>query len=515
MAVNPLKNKPSAKLSRRDVLKSLATLPVLGYFANRFYVNMPNLENVSSNSFSLGISGDINHLPASNYTSKGDKIRVGVVGNGYRGPQVFWALGFAAEQSAKKHMANGTPDSALENFFAQDDLNIEITGVCDTYSGRAEEAAAIVATPYRSGNAAQAKRPKIYATYRDMLADNNIDAIVIMVPDHWHEKMAVDAARAGKHIYLEKPMCQTAEEAKRLRDVIRETGVIFQVGHQNRQQASYIKAKEIVDKGVLGPVSAVETFTNRNTDHGAWIREIPAGANRSNVNWDEFLGDKPKCDFDPDKYFNWQKWFEYGTGPAGNQFTHEFDCVNQVLELGIPKQVVATGGKYYFKDPRNIPDVFNAVFNYPDKGLTLTYDCTLQNSKLRDKTFLGKEASMEVNVGVAVYPDSSSKKYKPYKLPSDLPMFTYHPKATAVDAVTSATAKYYHDRGFGYTYVDGKKMDCTYLHLKEWFYCIRNGKQPSCNVDRGFEETVTFSMANRAYLEKRVVEWDSVKEEII
>jgi predicted dehydrogenase len=412
-------------------------------------------------------------------------------------------------------MNDGLPNANLQNFLRQDDLNVEITGVCDTYSVRAAEAAAIASTTVRAGGANQQKNPKIYATYREMLDDDQLDAMVILTPDHWHARMAIDAAGAGKHVYLEKPMCQTAEEAKLLREVVRQTGVVLQVGHQNRQQASYIKAKEIIDKGVLGEVSAVETYTNRNNDHGAWIRGIPQQATEANVNWEEFLGDKALRPLDLDRYFNWQKWFEYGTGPAGNQFTHEFDCVNQVMDLGIPKRVSAVGGNFYFKDPRDIPDVLNCTFEYPDRNLLLTYDCTLKSSKLRDKTFLGTDASMEVNVGTAVYPDRQSDRYKAYKMEDGNPMFAYHPKTDVADAITSATAKYYHDRGFGYTYHDGQRVDATYLHMKEWLYCIRNNQLPSCHVERGFEETVTFYMANKAYLEKRIVEWDAEKEVII
>jgi predicted dehydrogenase len=503
-------------ISRRDTIKALATIPVLGYFANRFYAKYENeWRTMGSVHPDLGITDTSIQIPAAGYSAEGKKICIGLVGNGFRGPQLLRAFGFAGQKWAEDKTDNGIPNSTVQGFLAQDDLKVEITGVCDTFSPRAEEAAEIISSPVRSGGAGQSGRPKIYSTYREMLADENLDAVIINTPDHWHAKMAIDAARAGKHVYLEKPMCQTAEEAKALRNVIRETGVILQVGHQNRQQASYIMAKNIVDKGVLGPISLVETYTNRNNDHGAWIRGIPENANASNINWKEFLGDKSWREMDLDRYFNWQKWFEYGTGPAGNQFTHEFDCVNQVLELGIPERVIATGGNYYFKDSRDIPDIFNVVFEYPGKGLALTYDCTLRNSRIRDKTFLGQDASMEVNVGVSVFPDSESLKYSKLNLGSDTPMFTYHPKSDVVDAVTSATAKYYHDRGFGYTYHNGKKIDSTYLHVKEWLFCIRNGKQPSCNVDRGFEETTTFYMSNVAYLEKRVVEWDAENEKII
>ena len=492
-------------------------VPFLGYFANRFFVNYESaIKKPEVNWSKFGIAqNNSNIIPSVNYPVKGQKIRLGIIGYGGRGPTILKALGYVSEDWAKTNTQNGTPNSIFKGFLEQGDLNIEITGVCDTFSTRAETVANIVASPIRSGHVKQAAKPKIYPTYRDMLKDDKVDAIVVLTPDHWHAKMAIDAARAGKHVYLEKPMCQTAEEARQLRDVVKETGIVLQVGHQNRQQASFIKGREMVRNNVLGPVSLIETFTNRNTKGGAWIRNIPKDANESNVNWKEFLGDKPWTEFDLDKYFNWQKWFEYGTGPAGNQFTHEFDGVNQMMELGIPKTVVATGGNFFFKDPRDIPDVFNVIFQYPHKGLSLTYDCTLQNSNKRNTTIMGKDATLEASVGLAVYPDGNSKKFKKFnKNPMD-PIFSYNPKHGGVDGLTGATTRAYLESGFGYTYSNGQQIDCTYLHFKEWLYCVRNGKKPSCTVDRGFEETVTFYMANLAYLEKRVVEWDAKNEKII
>lgn len=505
------------KFSRRDALKGLAGLPFLAYFANRFYVSQKERALLPKVDWSeYGISEyDPDILQTANNTVSGKRLKIGVVGYGGRGAAIFRALGYASDDWAKKFMDKGKPVSLLKNFLDQDDLNVEITGVCDTYAGRAIDAAQTATAQYRSGGAAPGKKPIIYPTYKEMLSDNQLDAIVILTPDHLHARMAMDAANAGKHVYLEKPMCQTAEEARALREVIKRTGVVLQVGHQNRQQASYKKAKELISNKVLGPVSLIETFTNRNTDNGAWIRGIPEDANESNVNWKEFLGEKPWREFDADMYFNWQKWFEFGTGPAGNQFTHEFDGVNQVMELGIPRTVVATGGNYYFRDPRNIPDVFNVVFNYPHRGLSLTYDCTLRNSNVRPMTFMAEEGTMKVGVTLSVYPDSRSDKFQEFSEHTSEPIFAYNPKRASVDAVTSATSRSYFESGFGYTYNNGERIDCTYLHVKEWLNSIRNGSMPSCNIDRGFEETLTFYMANLAYLEKRVVEWDAENEKII
>jgi predicted dehydrogenase len=505
------------QISRRDTLKGLIGIPILAYFANRFYADYKRtVKKPGVNWKEFGIRQDnADIIPAANYPVEGKKIRLGIVGAGGRGPQILKALGYVSEAWAEKNTVDGSPNTIFTNFLKQEDLNIEITGVCDTFSLRAEAAADIVASPIRSGSSPQAPLPRIYRTYREMLQDDKLDAIIVLTPDHWHAKMAMDAARAGKDVYLEKPMCQTVEEAKDLREVVRETGIILQVGHQNRQQASFIKGREMVRNHVLGPVSLIETFTNRNTDGGAWIRGIHPKANASNVNWEEFLGDKSKRELDLDRYFNWQKWFEYGTGPAGNQFTHEFDGVNQMMELGIPKSVFATGGNYYFKDPRDIPDVFNAIFHYPQKGLSLTYDCTLRNSNKRHTTIMGQDATLEASVGLAVYPDGNSSAFKEFTDKPKDPIFAYNPRHGGVDGVTSATTRAYLESGFGYTYHDGQQIDCSYLHLKEWLYCIRNGKQPSCNIDRGFEETATFYMANQAYLENRLVEWDAEHEKII
>ena len=134
---------------------------------------------------------------------------------------------------------------------------------------------------------------------------------------------------------------------------------------------------------------------------------------------------------------------------------------------------------------------------------------------MRPMTFMAQEGTMEVGVSLSVFPDSRSNKYKEFKENSDEPIFTYNPKSKAVDAITSATARSYFESGFGYTYAKGERIDCTYLHIKEWLNGIRTGVQPSCSVDRGFEETVTFYMSNLAYLEKRVVEWDAENEKIV
>ncbi|MGK7397328.1 MAG: Gfo/Idh/MocA family protein, partial [Candidatus Cyclobacteriaceae bacterium M3_2C_046] len=425
--------KNDGNFSRRDILKGMATIPVLGALGGTawgYHASHPAKPKTSHPPIPDLKQSALNQLTKS--VAPGSKIRIGLIGNGNRGMQLLRALGYADNEWVDKNTENGRYNRNVQLFLEQADLNLEIAAICDTFQIYAERGANVIVNGL---NKAQTSlQPKIYTRYQDMLADDLIDAVVIATPDHWHARMIIDAARAGKHVYCEKPMTRTVTEAFEVLDAVRKSGIIFQLGHQNRQQASYIKAREVVENDLLGPVSLVETYTNRNNDHGAWIRGIHPEANSGNIDWEGFLGDAPAESFDLDRYFNWQKWFEYSGGPAGNQFTHEYDCINQVLGLGIPTSVTALGGNYYFKDPRNIPDVFNAIFNYEDRGLTLTYDCSLKSSYKRDKLILGQDAAMVLSINLGVFPDRQSPKYQEYNIDPDVPLFSYNPQQDEVDA---------------------------------------------------------------------------------
>ena len=159
-------------------------------------------------------------------------------------------------------------------------------------------------------------------------------------------------------------MTRTDEELYRVVDAVKKSGVVFQLGHQNSKNETFKRAKEIVEKNILGKITLVETTTNRNTSHGAWVRHIDANGNLKpgtpeTLDWDQWLGASPKVPFDIDRYYNWTKWWDYATGLSGQLFSHEYDSVNQILELGIPRYCMASGGIYFHKDNREIPDIFH------------------------------------------------------------------------------------------------------------------------------------------------------------
>jgi predicted dehydrogenase len=509
------------EFERRDFLKGLASLPFLGYFASSFKNNI-FLEQANKLANSLKdlkidrlIAPEAKLLPPTGNTN--NVIRFGLVGNGWRGDQILETIGFVSKEKIKANIVAGKHTKWLKNFLEMENLFIEFAGVCDTFKIHEQRGYNISTNDLRPGGGWGLTKPaKIFPTYREMIASDEIDAIIICTPDHTHAQIAIDAAKAGKHVYLEKPMTHSIEEAVELRNTVKSSGIVFQLGHENRQQMSFRIAQELIEKDVLGTISMVQTFTNRNGLYGAWIRkrEFDDQGNIGNINWKEFLGNAPWVEFDPKRYFNWHRYSEYGTGCIGNDFSHQYDAVNQVLNIGIPEEVVALGGQYYYKDHGDMPDVMNVIFSYPEKGLTLTYDASLKNGIYRENYLLGSEASMYFDLGIKIFKDDYSARYKDNRMASSEPIYLYN-GGCDVDAVSSATASAYIKGGYGDTYFDGKLVDASFLHIKEWIDAIRGHGKTSCDIDAGFEEAVTFNLGNLAYLHKKPVKWDKVNEKAI
>jgi hypothetical protein len=199
--------------------------------------------------------------------------------------------------------------------------------------------------------------------------------------------------------------------------------------------------------------------------------------------------------------------------------------------MGIPKYVTASGGIYTHRDGRNVPDVMQVNMDFPEfstgssqeegkeKGMTLVYSATLGNQFDRGTTLMGHDGSMELGNVLTIYADPRSTKYKDLiaekRIDPAVPIYQYDPSADGVDAVTSATAKYFANKGLLWTYRDGKRVDSTFLHIREWLSCIRLGGNPSCGIQEGFEEAITAHMAGLSYKLGRKIEWDAATEQII
>jgi len=525
------KNNSEKSLTRRDILKGIATTPILGVFAYDFYKQktLDKLKNKAVN-FNLGIS-DENLKTQETTKSNGELVRIGVIGTGGRGTALLKALGFVDKKwydELYKKAKNGDKGAKqkLETYHNQEVLNVNVVGICDVFDLRAEKAMSIASKGMQpSGDATNFQGVKRYLRYQELLANPEIDAVIIATPDFHHAHMTIDAVNAGKHVYCEKAMTLNEAELHKVYATIKKSNIVFQLGHQNSKNESFKKAKEIIDNNILGKITMIEATTNRNSRQGAWIRHFDGSGNlkpgsEKTIDWQQWLGNTPKVPFSLERYYGWARFFAYDTGLAGQLFSHEIDAINQMIGFGIPKSVTSSGGIYFHKDePRDMPDTFQSVLEFPDREFTVLYSAMLASSRSRGRVFMGHDAYMEVGGRLKVYADKESTQYKSQLkngiITTNEPMYVYPKKKINVDGITSATEKYYAERGLINTSVGGKNIDITHLHIKDWVDVIRNGGTTGCNIEKAFQDTVSVLMVHKSYVEQRRVEWDPIKRKII
>jgi predicted dehydrogenase len=273
--------------------------------------------------------------------------------------------------------------------------DVKLVAVCDTFQGYIARAKDRVQTVW--GNT-----PATYVDYHQLLADRSIDAVYIMTPEHLHHDMAIAALRAGKHVYVEKPLAHTIEEGW---DILREwkkSGKVCQVGTQNRSSSLYKMAREWVKKGMIGDCHYVRAFWYRNSaeNNPAWRYVIPADATPQNTDWAKFLGTAPKRPWDEHRYFQWRLYWDYSGGISTDLLVHQTDIVNFMLDKTVPSTCMASGAIYRWTDPkddRDTPDTFSAVYEYTPSKFHLNYSCYFGNVHYGyGEQLCGNEGTIEV-----------------------------------------------------------------------------------------------------------------------
>jgi predicted dehydrogenase len=214
-----------------------------------------------------------------------DRVRFGIVGVGMQG--------------------SGLLASAIQL------PGVECVAACDLYDGRHTLAREI----------AGSKLPTT-RRYQELLDDKEIDCLIVAVPDHWHRRLVVEAARAGKDVYCEKPMSHSAADGMAMVAAAKETGRIVQVGSQRVSSVICTKAKELIAKGVIGDLTLVEGSLGRNDPTGAWQYPPPPDLSPQTLDWDTWQNDVPRRPFDAKVFARWRCWKEYGTGVAGDLLVH-------------------------------------------------------------------------------------------------------------------------------------------------------------------------------------------------
>ena len=244
--------------------------------------------------------------------------------------------------------------------------------------------------------------PKTTKDYKEILADPSIDAVLIATPEHLHHEMAIAALKAGKHIYIEKPLAHTIEEGEEIVKVANASGKVVQVGTQNRSNSLYHLAKEMIAQGMIGDIHYVRAFWYRNSppNDPAWRYAIPADASPKNTDWDRFLGTAPQAGVrQAAGFYQWRLYWDYSGGISTDLLVHQTDITNFVCGKTVPLSCMASGGIYRWtdaEDDREVPDTLSAVYEYPDK-FHINYSCYFGNDHYGyGEQFMGNEGTIEV-----------------------------------------------------------------------------------------------------------------------
>ena len=412
--------------------------------------------------------------------SPNDKIRIATIGMGIQG--------------------HYDTKSALLN------PGIELVGAADLYTGRLDRAKADFGKD-------------LFTTrdYRDLLNRKDIDAVLIVTPDHWHDKITIDALNAGKHVYCEKPMVQDISEGKPVIDVWKKSGKTMQVGSQRISGSMFQEAKRLIAAGEVGQVNYIESNNDRFSAIGAWNYSIPTDASPATVDWDTFLKDTHKMDFDANRFFRWRNYKDYGTGVAGDLFVHLITGVHYVMDSKGPERIYASGGLRYWKEGRDVPDVMVAILDYPKEGNQDPYQMVLRVNfanagKINNNTrIIGSEGQIDLGYNSLTLSKKTLPKAPGYGGYDSY--FTFNDKEQA-DFKKQYEAKY--------SEVDkiGKPLEETTFkspegenehvnHFGNFFENVRKGSQDTIEDPIfAFRAAAPVLACNKSYFENKAIDWD-------
>lgn len=342
---------------------------------------------------------------------------------------------------------------------------VQAVAVCDIYGEMIDRAQQI------------APGAQAFTDHRKLLELREVDIVLIATPDHWHAQNTIDALNAGKDVYVEKPLTLKIEEGPEIVKAARVNERICQVGMQQRSGPHYIQAKqEYIDSGRLGKVTLARTWWHGNQYH---LRKAPERLRQkpSNLDWARFLGPVKWREWDPQQYWNWRAYLDFGGGQITDLFTHWIDVVHMFLGQDIPVSAVAAGGVYVYKDGRTAPDTINVLLEYPN-DLTATFEATLAPG-LRGAAveFVGTEGRLWISRSRFEF-QAAEKGAQPVivKAPSE---------------------------------------DSTSDHVANFLECVRTRRLPNGDVLIGHRSAQASHLGNIAYLQKRRVRFDPIHEEIL
>lgn len=367
-----------------------------------------------------------------------DKVNLGLIGAGGRGSYVMGVF--------------------------QKTNQVNVTGVTEVWADRRDKA--LSTAPGAKG----------FGDHRKMLELKELDAVLIATPDHWHAGITIDALRAGKDVYVEKPLTLKIEEGPEIVKAARINNRVCQVGMQQRSGAHYLQAKkEYIDSGKLGKITLARTWWHGN---GAHLMKAPPvlQTQPSNLDWARFLGPVKWRDYDPQQYANFRAYLDFGGGQVTDLFTHWIDVVHMFMGQDDPISAVAAGGVYHYKDGRTAPDTIHVLLEYP-KEWTATFEATLAPG------IRGAAVEMCGTEG-RLYITRSEFQFWPNERNAQPTVVKY-------------------------------QGDATTEHVQNFLDCVRSRKMPNGDVYIGHRSAQASHLGNMAYVQKRRLRFDPQREEIL
>nr|WP_263382140.1 Gfo/Idh/MocA family oxidoreductase [Granulicella arctica] len=351
--------------------------------------------------------------------------------------------------------------------------------------------------------------------YRKILERKDIDAVIVATPDHWHKQAATDAMKAGKDVYCEKPMIHLYSDGPEMIETARTTKRIIQVGSQRVSSVIYAKAKELLASGAIGKLNMVTARWDRNSSQGAWNYTVPLDASTETCDWPRFEGSAPKMAFNAERFFQWRKWKDYGSGVAGDLFVHLFSGTHFITGSHGPVRAMATGGLRFWKDGRDVPDVMLGLFDYPEGfNLSLRVNFVDGGEESEGLIFTGSEGTMEI-AG-----NSVSVTRSPLKTEPGYSIGTYT-NAMQARILEEYRQKYPQVHPEGKPPVEAEKYVAptgysdSYDHFKNFFASVRSRQPVVEDAVFGFRAAGAALLGNLSMEKGAVVHWDPETMKIV
>jgi len=347
---------------------------------------------------------------------------------------------------------------------------VRIAAVCDIYDAHLQEARKLA-----DSQAVASKH------YREILERKDIDAVLIGSPDHWHVPMSIDAATAGKDVYVEKPLTHNLAEGAAIVEAQNRSKKIVQVGMQQRSMPHIQKARELMKNGRIGEVFKVHLSWNRGGS--SRMRRGPMGVDPHQVAWKDFVGNAPDQPFDEYRFRNWRWFWDFGGGLLTDLMVHWIDVAQWFLDADRPLKATSIGNHFASKGAWETPDTIQCILEYPN-NVQAHFEGTFSNATYGSMiTFMGTNGTLYIDRGrYEIIPENDQGK----------------PEALIVGSNPRKGADFY------------DKPDGELLHLTNWVECVRSRQKPNAPAEAGVAAAAAAHLGNRAYRTGQIAEWGVV-----